>query len=519
MATYRLPFDDDGAWQGGANWDDPAGGHPLSQAYAFDFGHPVGGNVRAARSGWVADVENLDGNTGLDPHAWKIVPNMRGEGTTIWIRHMDGTVAAYCHLKYQSTKVVKGQYVLQGEIIALSNHTGNSSSPHLHFDLRINWNSRDNFGPTVPVQFEDKNHVSWRPKSGDPLASNNSILRQEEWRWCSRCHGLYFGGKPSMGTTGGKCPAGGTHAQGMGAQNYILVVNSNVPGQADWRWCHKCQGLFFAGNPGSRCPATGEHDKTGSGNITLVNSPNAPGQAGWRWCSKCQGLFLPGSGSKCPATGEHDNERTKIENRVNSLKAELATAQKNLQQQKGSDFWVQKVKDLLQQLLNEEKLLELATSNYTLVTMGPGEPQADWRWCHKCQGLFFAGNPGSKCPVGVGEAHDGTGSSNYVLVYDYTPPNAPGQADWRWCHKCQGLFFAGNPGSRCPAGEAHDKTGSGNITLVMNLPNAPGQADWRLCHKCQGLFLAGNPGSKCPAGGAHDKTNSANYTLPEQKIA
>jgi hypothetical protein len=32
MAVYRLPFDDDGLWHGGANWDDPAGGHPSASA-------------------------------------------------------------------------------------------------------------------------------------------------------------------------------------------------------------------------------------------------------------------------------------------------------------------------------------------------------------------------------------------------------------------------------------------------------------------------------------------------------
>jgi hypothetical protein len=83
MTVYRLPFDDDGAWkfvpQG--NWDDPATG--AHQPYAFDFAHPVGGIVRAARGGVVAFVENHDGNVPAgDP-----VP---GYGTAILIRHIDG---------------------------------------------------------------------------------------------------------------------------------------------------------------------------------------------------------------------------------------------------------------------------------------------------------------------------------------------------------------------------------------------------------------------------------------------
>ena len=74
-------------------------------------------------------------------------------------------------------------------------------------------------------------------------------------------------------------------------------------------------------------------------------------------------------------------------------------------------------------------------------------------------------------------------------------------ANWRWCHKCQGLYFAGNPGSHCPAGAAHDSTGSGDYTLINQSPLAIGQHQWNWCHKCQGLFFAGNPGSQkinCP---------------------
>jgi len=135
--------------------------------------------------------------------------------------------------------------------------------------------------------------------------------------------------------------------------------------------------------------------------------------------------------------------------------------------------------------------------------------QADWRWCHKCQGLFFGGNPGSHCPKGG--PHNSKGSGNYRLVQN--TPGAHGQPKWRWCHKCQGLFFGGNPGSHCPAGGAHDAAGSGNYVLVQNVPQSPLQRHWRWCHKCQGLFFGDNPGSHCPTGGAHDSTGSGDYSL------
>jgi hypothetical protein len=135
--------------------------------------------------------------------------------------------------------------------------------------------------------------------------------------------------------------------------------------------------------------------------------------------------------------------------------------------------------------------------------------QNNWRWCHKCQGMYFAGNPGSHCPAGG--PHDHTGSGNYRISHNMQVPY--GQTNWRWCHKCQGMYFAGNPGSHCPAGGAHADTGSGNYNLVENSANFAGQPNWRWCHKCQGLYFAGNNAGNCPAGGGHDHTGSGNYIL------
>jgi hypothetical protein len=41
--------------------------------------------------------------------------------------------------------------------------------------------------------------------------------------------------------------------------------------QDNWRWCNKCQGLFFAGHGAGACPLGGGHDSTGSGDYGLTN--------------------------------------------------------------------------------------------------------------------------------------------------------------------------------------------------------------------------------------------------------
>ncbi|MFE6924366.1 hypothetical protein ACFVAV_25305 [Nocardia sp. NPDC057663] len=144
-----------------------------------------------------------------------------------------------------------------------------------------------------------------------------------------------------------------------------------------------------------------------------------------------------------------------------------------------------------------------------------GSFQSGWRWCNKCQGLFFGGRPNPKCPTGG--AHDKTDSGNYTLTHNLRETKG-WQSDWRWCNKCQGLFFGGRPNPKCPAGGAHDKTDSGNYSLWHNAGESSSQqSDWRWCNKCQGLFFGGRPNPKCPAGGAHDKTGSGNYSLYHER--
>ena len=74
------------------------------------------------------------------------------------------------------------------------------------------------------------------------------------------------------------------------------------------------------------------------------------------------------------------------------------------------------------------------------------------------------------------------------------------QNNWRWCHKCTGLFYAGNPTTgACSAGGGHDYTGSGNYDLNDGIGTLQNNLRW--CHKCTGLFYAGSPTTgACPTG-------------------
>src|SRR5262249_9676996 len=126
-SPYLLP------WPGGLTWTCTQGNwgvltHRKHDVYHFDFPMPIGSPVCAARDGVVETViDEHDGNE--NPLLGGDVSDVPGNG--IFIRHADGTVAVYWHIRKESSRVRKGQRVKQGDVIAESGNVGFSTSPHL----------------------------------------------------------------------------------------------------------------------------------------------------------------------------------------------------------------------------------------------------------------------------------------------------------------------------------------------------------------------------------------------------
>ncbi len=93
---------------------------------AVDIGAPVGTPIYASATGRVI-VAKMGGWNG-------------GYGNYIVIQHSNGMQSLYAHLS--EVDVSSGDSVKQGTFIAKSGNTGNSTGPHLHFELLgvRNWN-------------------------------------------------------------------------------------------------------------------------------------------------------------------------------------------------------------------------------------------------------------------------------------------------------------------------------------------------------------------------------------------
>lgn len=150
-----------------------------------------------------------------------------------------------------------------------------------------------------------------------------------------------------------------------------------------------------------------------------------------------------------------------------------------------------------------------------LLTAAPAfaATQVGWRWCSKCQGLFFQPNGGGLCPAGGG--HDGSSSSRYALRYYSAPISSDMvQPEWRWCSRCQGLAWGGSGPGFCPGSGRHIHSESFNYHLWHDITSDFSQPNWRWCYKCQAIFYGPNQSSSwCAQSGRHDGSASSNYLM------
>ncbi|MGI6026952.1 MAG: murein hydrolase activator EnvC family protein [Candidatus Scatomorpha sp.] len=111
--------------------------HPIYNEMRFhageDIGAPSGTPILAADSGM----------------ATVIADNGNGYGNYIMINHGGGRVTLYAHMS--AFAISNGATVSQGQVIGYVGSTGNSTGPHLHFEVRVNGATTDpksyfNFG-------------------------------------------------------------------------------------------------------------------------------------------------------------------------------------------------------------------------------------------------------------------------------------------------------------------------------------------------------------------------------------
>jgi murein DD-endopeptidase MepM/ murein hydrolase activator NlpD len=77
--------------------------------------------------------------------------SVQGCGWYVELRQGSKVITRYCHMMVRPF-VTSGQYVAAGNIIGLSGSSGNSSGPHLHFEIHLNGDSSP-LGAVDPIPF------------------------------------------------------------------------------------------------------------------------------------------------------------------------------------------------------------------------------------------------------------------------------------------------------------------------------------------------------------------------------
>lgn len=132
--------------------------------YELDFVMPVGTFILASKAGQVVSVvESEDGNCPFSKDC---------NANFVLIRHSDGTLAAYVHIKQNGACVEVDQQVERGDVIALSGNVGISLLPHLHLSIIPYKNENE-----VPAFADIDQKGSGIPTAGLYYRSANTLKR------------------------------------------------------------------------------------------------------------------------------------------------------------------------------------------------------------------------------------------------------------------------------------------------------------------------------------------------------
>ena len=117
----------------------------------LDFKMKTGSPITAARGGVVVGLE--ESNTEGGPRR-----SYFRKANFVTIRHEDGTMASYGHLKHNGVAVNLGDTVQAGQVIAHSGSTGYSAIPHLHFSV---WKPDTVRRKAIPTRFHTRNGIRY----------------------------------------------------------------------------------------------------------------------------------------------------------------------------------------------------------------------------------------------------------------------------------------------------------------------------------------------------------------------
>ena len=155
--------------------------HPIKGTVSQHTGIDIGGvtegvtNVIAVKDGVV--IYPTEGAPTNCPSSYSLDSCGGGYGNYVIIQHNDGTYSLYAHLYTNSITVRANDSVKQGQIIGKAGTSGNSTGPHLHFEIRQGTNSSSQtVDPTTVISAEN-------PRADGGICSGSSTEMSKMLHW------------------------------------------------------------------------------------------------------------------------------------------------------------------------------------------------------------------------------------------------------------------------------------------------------------------------------------------------
>lgn len=104
-----------------------------------------GVNVMAVADGTVTGLRNSVPDALVTSEADKAAVKGRECGNGVVLRHADGWETQYCHMRFGSVKVEKGQTVRAGDTLGQVGYSGDAAFAHVHLDVRKDGRTVDPF--------------------------------------------------------------------------------------------------------------------------------------------------------------------------------------------------------------------------------------------------------------------------------------------------------------------------------------------------------------------------------------
>ncbi|MCC5668907.1 hypothetical protein LC653_34895 [Nostoc sp. CHAB 5784] len=358
------------------------------------------------------------------------------------------------------------------------------------------WAQNDQPAGVCPRDGLPHDPIGWKFFLPNDHQGATEATGQKDWRFCAKCHGLFWAQNDQPA---GVCPRDGLPHDPIGWKFFLPNDHqgaTEATGQKDWRFCAKCHGLFWdgdahkgscKGSPGGGfdlnpvLAESGFFDPfTGTepiGQLLSLETPNGAfsyANKVWVFAGFAEAKFTGHSRPGDPPGGCY------LTSKAEPHKPGLFQKEFLLSPQIG---WCPR--DASRDRLESHELLGF---KFTLSeNLPPGTNfQANYRRCRNCETLFWDGDPNFKGRCHRGGSHEAADQS-YVLLHSVAE-NAQNQANWLRCEKCLSIFWKGaENGGLCPAGGAHQPS-----ILNFVLHHNPGEeGKWRYCIKCHSLVRTG----------------------------